>query len=433
MTESGAQVEPAPPHQVAPQRSLLTLLLTMSLHAFTHAYGVMLVPLYLMMVSDLRVSGVKAVALVVTIYGTVYFLLSYPAGMLTDRLNRKALLGIGLIGNALAVCAMALTSNYGVLLAMGVAAGICGTLYHPAANALAPAHYPRSPGLALGIIGIGSGIGFFAGLQYSGWRAQTVQHLWWPGLRGGRRHAWRWDWPAWSSAWYSCSWREAGAHGMGNAPAARMGKGARRRTLAIALLSSCRDFAGVGSVSLLSVYLQKAHGFDARRTGWLIGAMGLISVVATPLAVWLTSGRRRLAGLACAMIGGGLVLASIPHVPIRWLLAVLTLFQIFHLGSYAISEVSLIERADPPVRGRMMGLYLTIAGTVGGISPWAMGLWTDHLPGGGRSVSSYVPIFSAMGVLMMLSASAMRLLRRLGTPHAPSKRDVGEAISSYEA
>src|SRR5438552_2258392 len=43
----------------------------------------------------------------------------------------------------------------------------------PAANALVPAHYPKSPGMAIGLLGMGSGIGFFAGPQFAGWRAQT--------------------------------------------------------------------------------------------------------------------------------------------------------------------------------------------------------------------------------------------------------------------
>src|SRR5215217_4095988 len=108
-------------------RSHLTLALCTILHAFTHAYGTMLVPLYLLIVADLKLGGVKAASLVVTLYGFVYCLGSYIAGVLADRHDRRFLLGVGLIGNAAAVLGMGLTRRYEVLLALGVVAGLAGT------------------------------------------------------------------------------------------------------------------------------------------------------------------------------------------------------------------------------------------------------------------------------------------------------------------
>src|SRR5436190_488311 len=96
-------------------RSHVTLALCTLLHAFTHAYGTMLVPLYLLMVADLRLDGVKAASLIVTLYGLFYCIGSYGAGVLADRFDRRALLGIGLIGNALAITAMGLTRQYEML------------------------------------------------------------------------------------------------------------------------------------------------------------------------------------------------------------------------------------------------------------------------------------------------------------------------------
>src|ERR1700750_3183524 len=106
------------------RRSPVTLVLTTLLHAFTHAYGVMLVPLYLLIVSDLGLAGVKRASLVVTIYGVVYAIFSFPAGVLADRLNRKMLLGFGLIANASAVLSMGLTHSYAPLIALAVVAGL---------------------------------------------------------------------------------------------------------------------------------------------------------------------------------------------------------------------------------------------------------------------------------------------------------------------
>ncbi len=150
--------------------SHLTLALCTILHGFTHAYGSMLVPLYYRIADDLKLPGVGRATLIVTIYGAVYNLGSYAAGLAADRFSRKKLLAIGLLGNALAIGGMGLCRDYWGILALGVAAGIFGTIFHPSANALASSHYPKSPGMAIGILGIGSGLGFFFGPLISGWR-----------------------------------------------------------------------------------------------------------------------------------------------------------------------------------------------------------------------------------------------------------------------
>src|SRR5438067_5635171 len=99
------------PSRDSSAHSQVTLVLCTVLHAFTHAYGSMLVPLYLLMATDrgLGMSGVKAASLLVTIYGLVYALGSYGAGVLADRLNRKTLLGAGLLANSGAILLMGLT------------------------------------------------------------------------------------------------------------------------------------------------------------------------------------------------------------------------------------------------------------------------------------------------------------------------------------
>src|SRR3954467_10414480 len=98
----------AAPRELPDRRSHVTLALTTLLHAFTHAYGVMLVPLYLLIVADLGLSCVKQASLVVTIYGVVYALFRFPAGVAADRVNRKMLLGFELIVNATAILSMGL-------------------------------------------------------------------------------------------------------------------------------------------------------------------------------------------------------------------------------------------------------------------------------------------------------------------------------------
>src|SRR5436305_5869031 len=227
-------------------RSGIRLGLCTALHAMTHALGSMLVPLYLLMRDDLRRSGVKEIALILTVYGVVSALRSYPAGILADRMNRKVLLGIGLIGNATAVALMGLTHRYELLLLMGAIGGMFGSIFHPTANALVPAHYPKNPGMPIGIMGIGSGLGFFFGPQYAGWRAEAVG----------------WQKPCMElgilgifvGILFLIFAKEAhGARDTIKQESHPLGNGMRRKVMAIAAILGCRDFAGIATASLVSI------------------------------------------------------------------------------------------------------------------------------------------------------------------------------------
>ncbi len=414
--------------QNPPFGSRTTLTLTTLLHAFTHMYQAILVPLYLLIVADLGLSGVKSAALIVTVCNCVYFVLSYPAGILADRFSRKMLLGVGLIGNAAAVLFMATTHHYWLVLVLAAVAGVFGSLFHPAANALVPAHYPKSPGMALGLMGIGSAIGFYVGSQYSGWRAATARPYF--SLAA-------WQIPCVELAIVGIVFgavflgmaREV-PHAMSVAHRPPMGKRLRLHVLLIALVMCLRDFAGVGSLSLLSIYLQKAYGYTTSQTGSILGVMGLVSLIATPLAVAATGGRRRLAGVGVIVVAAGLVQLAVPHVPVKWILPVLVVFQVFHLSGYSVVEVAMVELVDPAHRGRAVGLLLTVCGTVGATSPWAMGLWTDLLGEAAHTAGAYVVPFTTLGVLMMCSSLAVRLMRTLGQLHPTATSEAMVAASA---
>lgn len=395
-------------------RSQLTLVLCTVLHTFTHAYGAMLVPLYLLMTADLHLHGVKYAALLVTIYGISYMVCSYGAGMLADRVNRKNLLGWGLVLNALAIAGMGLTRKYEWLVALSVAGGLAGTLFHPAANALTTAHFPKSPGMAIGLLGIGSGLGFFFGPQYAGWRA--IHATWHFAAVAG------WQKPCIElgaiglvvGLLFLIIAREApGSHAARPTPKP-LGRHLSWTTIAIALTLGARDFSGVASISLVSIYLQKAQHLDAAKAGFVVGMMMLIGVVANPLAVWISPGRLRLPMLTGVLITAGVVVSLIPFVAAIWMLPVLCAYQAFQLGSYAMSDAAMLERVPAALRGRIVGLFLTIAGTAASTSPWIMGFWTDSFGARAAQPMAYVGPFALLGATMWFAVLAMPLIARLG-------------------
>jgi MFS family permease len=379
----------------------------------------MLVPLYLLIQADLHLPGVKRAALIVTVYGIAYMILSYPAGVLADRLSRKRMLGVALVLNAFFIAMMGFTHQYEILIFLAVLAGISGTIFHPAANSLVPEHFPKSPGMAIGLLGMGSGLGFFAGPQYAGWRAESAH---W-----NLRHISNWQRPCVELGLaglvvgllfllFAREARPASVNGsLRKEVHPPLGKILRRRITAIASVLGCRDFAGTASLSLASIYLQKTMKLDTKDTGLILGTMMLTGIVANPLAVWLSPGRRRLRALPIVLILAGVTIAAVPFFKSRhgvW--AALCIFQGLQMGSYAISDAGMLERVPANVRGRVVGLFLTIAGTFAAFSPWVMGYWTDAMGWRAYERLPYLAPFATLGAMMMLASFSAPIIAKLG-------------------
>jgi len=393
-------------------RSHLTLALCTILHGFTHAYGSMLVPLYFRIADDLKLSGVGAATLIVTLYGAVYNLASYAAGLAADRFSRKTLLAIGLLGNAAAILAIGLSRQYSHILMLGVAAGLFGTIFHPSANALASSHYPKAPGMAIGILGIGSGLGFFFGPQIAGWRAATA------------------SWQLWNVAQWQKPCVEMALAGLvvgiiflflgtdaSGAPTRRRGAkidpALNRRVMRMASVLMFRDFAGVAGLSLAAIYVRNVFNLHVSQAGLFVGIMMLPSVIFNPLAVYLTPKRRRLPGLTMILIIGGLLAGTAPLWPLAGALIILCAFQTMQLASYAVSDAATLERISPEFRGRVVGLFLEIAGTFGALGPWVMGAWADHLHNSHTRFNYFGP-FALISACMILASASPPLIARLG-------------------
>jgi MFS family permease len=396
-------------------RSHVTLALSTVLHLFTHAYGVMLVPLYLLMVNDLHLKGVSAAALVVTVYGVTYNLFSFTAGKLADGYDRRVLLSIGLLGNSVAIVLMGMTHHYWMIMLLSVMAGLFGTLFHPAANALVSAHYPASPGMAIGLLGIGSGLGFYIGPRFAGWRADLPAPMY--------LHIAAWQRPlvelgalgVITAVLYLLFAKETARIQKTRRAHVELGRNLRRKMMWISLTLGCRDFAGVSAVSLIGIFLQKARGMDARETGRFVGVMMLGSMIVNPLLVYFSPHRRRLPVLVALLIGSGIMLVAIPFTPLVVTLVALAIFEALHLGCYAVGDAAMLERVPDQLRGRLTGMFLALAGTVASLGPWVVGFFSDRLGAHGTEPHAYVPLFACNGALLLVAVSSIPIISRLGS------------------
>ena len=80
------------------------------------------------------------------------------------------------------------------------------------------------------------------------------------------------------------------------------------------------------------------------------------------------------------------------------------------------------------MRGRIIGVFLTTAGTVASTAPWVMGAWTDWLGARAYTVSGYYVPFAVLGGLMAFGALSVGIIARLGEQSELRLEDVVEAM-----
>lgn len=380
------------------------------LHAFTHMFQVLLLPLYFLLLQDpkLGLTSVGQATSFVTILMLSYFIPAYPIGVLADRFSKKKLLTIGLVLNAAGFVGLAFAPNYGVAVAWLILSGIGGSFYHPPATALAAKLFPEKTGWALGWVGIGASVGFFLGPLYSGWRGQIagwrapVLEVGLAGLAAAALFYWLADEEA----------PEIHQPGRVRRTALFPSTSAWMFFLAAAFLLSLRDFAGSSMGSLGSLFLQTVHGLDPQHTGRLIGCIFLASAVSNPIFGQL-SDRHPVAWMSVVLIIAAALVAAFPHLPVRFAGVTLATYGFFFMASYPMVEGLLMNAVPHHVRGRVFGVFITIGGILGNLAHWLMGSWVERLADSANRAASYPPIYRCLAVLMILALFALPCLRAL--------------------
>ena len=399
-----------------------TLWLTGVLHAFTHLYQVALMPLYLLIQRDFGFASVGQATLLLTVMLAACFGPSYPIGVLADKHSRKRLLVFGLALNGLGFVALALAPNYVFALLAVALAGFGGSFYHPAATAMVTRLFPGSTGKALGLVGIGAGVGFFFGPIYAGWRASLLEPVLGPA-------AWRRPvlelgvlgiLVAALFAWLAGDEQPAAA---GERKAARAGQLFPTPALWFFFLAYClafsvRDFAGASMGSLSSLFLQKAHSYDPKLTGLALSGIYVAATISNPLFGHLSDGGRKR-WITLALVVAAMMIALFPRVPPQATIPVLVVYGFFFMASYPMTEAALMEAVPDPVRGRVFGIFVMGGGVIGNLSHWIVGAKVKQLGSAAHSASAYFPIYAAMALLVLVSLTGLFCLRAIQRRQAP--------------
>jgi MFS family permease len=186
--------------------------------------------------------------------------------------------------------------------------------------------------------------------------------------------------------------------------------------VAAAFAFSLRDFAGWNMGTLSSLFLQNAHGYDAKLAGLALSVLFIASVISNPLFGHLSDhARKRWTAFVTAM--AALLIAVFPRLPDRWLVPCLAAYGFFFMSNYPMVEAELMQSVPDAVRGRVFGLFITVGGLVGNVSHWITGAQVKRMGDAARTAGSYYLFYEIMGGLVLLSLLGLACL------HAIRKRE----------
>lgn len=311
--------------------------------------GTMVMPFTGVYLTQARGLSVGAAGLVMAIFGAGSLLSQLFAGVLADRIGRRATLAGGMLATAVTLMALGYSTTLPAILATMFVLGLVVDAYRPASNALvadlvSPAERPRAYGLLFWAINLGYSVGMTAG----GWLAEVGFH-----------------WLFWLDA-VSCVafaalvWRAVPeTRPAGRAEAGGFGVVLRDRVmLGFTLVTLGNAVVYAQTYTTLPMAMIGRTGLGTAEFGLAMALNGVLIVVAQPLVSgWL--GRRdpvRTLALGMAVMGIGFALTAFVNGTLT-LAATIAVWTAGEIVTAGIAGTIMARLAPPHLRGRYAGLF----------------------------------------------------------------------------
>jgi multidrug resistance protein len=319
------------------------------------------------------------VGLLITVYSVAQFFLAPLWGRISDRVGRRPILILGLLGSAASYVIFAYASTLAILFLSRIMAGIGGATVPVAQAYIADITPPERRAGNLGLIGAAFGLGFIFGPALGGLLAPISTAA--PGLAAAALCFGN-GVLAFFLLPESLSEEEREEQAMSRAPAKM--KDFRvaltnPRTARILLLSFLFTVAFAAMQPTFPLFGARRFGLDERQMGYLFAFLGLVSAtmqggLVRRLVPMMGEIRLiRLSGLP--FIAGLLTIAYAPSVPV--LLVGLALLAV-GFGGTLPSIVSLLSRVAPAqLQGSVLGIGQSVGSLARIIGPFLAGVVYD--------------------------------------------------------
>ncbi|WP_308164794.1 MDR family MFS transporter [Nonomuraea sediminis] len=355
--------------------------------------GTMVVPFTGVYLTQARGLSLAAAGLVMAVFGAGSLLSQVTAGILTDRVGRRATLAGSMLATAATMLALGYSTTLPAILVSMFLLGLVVDAYRPASSALvadlvSPAERPRAYGLLFWAINLGYSVGMTAG----GWLAEAG-----------------FVWLFWFDA-ATCVifavlvWRavpetrpEVG-HAEGG-----FGVVLRDRLMIAFTLVVLGDAVVYSqSFTMLPVAMTKLAGLTTGELGAALALNGVLIVIVQPLVSdWL--GRRdpsRMFALGLAGIGVGFALTAFV-TSVEWFAVSIVVWTAGEVVTAGIPAAIVAALAPEHLRGRYAGLF--------GFA-WSAAAVLAPVLGSRLLALGQGPMWFTMGAIGVISAVAMLAL-----------------------
>ena len=343
-----------------------------------------------------------AVGMLGTSYSLMQFLFAPLWGRWSDRIGRRPIILVGLLGSGASYLMMAYAHSMALVFAARVLGGIAGANVSTAQAYIADVTTPENRAKGMGLIGAAFGLGFIFGPAIGGvlsrWGAATPMYF-----------AALLSLANFIAAWFLLP---ESRRGSGRAPAtgrmALVRHALARPELALLLsLFFIVTSAFSGFEATFALYAERRFGFTALSIGYVFAFIGVVLSTVQGLLVGRAVkrfGERRVVPFAVAAIGLGLALVPVAgSIPV--LLAVLGLLAagMGFNGPSLTAMISKLAAADE--QGGMLGLAQSLSALGRIVGPAWGGFLFDRFGIG-------VPYLSAAVIMVVAFAVAMAGLSR---------------------
>jgi multidrug resistance protein len=298
------------------------------------------------------------IGLLSTVFSLMQFLVAPFCGRWSDRIGRRPIILIGLLGSCIAYVALALADTLALIFAARILGGIAGGNIPTAQAYIADITTPENRAKGMGLVGAAFGLGFIFGPAIGGILTRFGPST-----------------PMWCAAALCLANFTAALfllpesrHGQPGTPSfgrLDLWRRARRHPGLILLLSVffLVSTAFSGFEATFALFTERRLGFTAETIGYVFAFIGVILAVVNGLLVGRVVpvvGERRIIPFAIATIGIGIALVPTAHtVPVLFMVCgVLALGMGFNNPALtsAVSRVS-----DTSEQGGMLGLAQSLA------------------------------------------------------------------------
>jgi MFS family permease len=339
----------------------------------------MIWPFLMIYASETLGLPLAAIASLMTVNATAGLISSIVAGPIIDRLGRKGVMVVGLIGNGLCYFLLSTAHSYGAFALILGASGLFSPLYRVGTDAMLADLFPvEKRADAFALLRMARNIGVATGPAIGGFVLAQSYTI---GLYG-------------AAAGLGIYGLMLLAFARETIPAEVTGKASTLRDQLAGYWQALRDKPFMGLVGaftlvqmttsliwvLLSVYVKTGFGISEQRYGWLATTNALMVVF---LQVWITRRTQRKPALkvmrwgAVFYIFAPLLIAFSTGYWGFWLaMVVMTLGELIVVPTASARAANL---APVDMRGRYMSLYGLTWNLASGISPVMGGLLSDTL------------------------------------------------------